>query len=428
MCCALCGRCHFSGDADKPILLDDERFHPYGKAKDFSCQHCHPEHRGADGNLLPPTDVVEGGWQRTCVSCHADQQLAERAASALADPEIEKKVRDQAAAPVARTLFVDGFSHKDHRVRKTGRPSLTGGAAPPVGESPVACSKCHLPRTSDAPGAAPDAEFAMVSYETCLDCHADWRVDLHGRDQDGKHCFQCHAKTDDVANIKSAIRRVDVAASGSLYELVPRGHDYAKDDCVKCHLGGKSGVSDAKPRTMAFQHDHHLPTVTPESGDAISLHKLCAGCHKGVEASSALSGLGDQLPIAETTDCTSCHDSVPKRVPGTGTRTIVDMFHAVHTVEYEKSASTRRRAAGVDTLAGGCLSCHVPVAGAKPMGLRKDVEDCTACHKGHESLGSGKCALCHVDRTSPLNYNSEGTLIAYRTNEPGIFSREKAIS
>jgi hypothetical protein len=103
------------------------------------------------------------------------------------------------------------------------------------------------------------------------------------------------------------------------------------------------------------------------------------------------------------------------------------MFHSVHTVEPGTSGSSPRALANRDTIAKGCLSCHVPSAGAAPMSLREGVADCTACHAGHESLGGGKCVLCHVDRQAPQNKDARGMTL-YRRNEAGIFAREKAVT
>lgn len=426
---AACGKCHFDkGPGGEKILLDDQRHHPYAQAADFSCQHCHPEHRGPDGDLLPPADIVEGGWMRTCESCHAGQNHEQKTAEALANPDVAKRVRDRPSDAVERWLLVDGFSHKDHRIPKTGRLSLAPGKVPEATDVPLACSKCHEQIKGDQQGASKDSEFALVPYEKCLDCHADWRVDVHGRDSGGLHCFQCHQKTDDVHAIKKDIRTVEVAETGSLYELAPRRHDYAKDECTKCHVNGKQGVAPQKTQRLAFRHDHHLPAIDMGRGGDIVLQKLCADCHKGVEKSTTLTGLGESLPVAELTGCTACHDTAPKPVPGTGRRKIVDMFHSVHTVEHEAAGAALRRPAGKDSLSGGCLACHQVVAGSAKMALKKGTEDCTACHAGHDALGGGKCAICHVDRASEKNVDkTTGALIGYNTSEAGIFNRERAV-
>ena len=433
-----CAACHspFSSNysptcaaADCHAGFDAEQSHPYARAAEFGCQHCHPEHRGADADVWPPMETTESGWPRTCEACHAGQDRDAKVKEALAAPDIASKAHDKPGDPVRRWLQVDGFSHADHRVPKQRRASLAGGSQPPQGDVPLPCAKCHERRTSkDVAGAGADADFALVHYEKCLECHAEWRVDVHGRDQDGVHCFQCHVKTGDVQKITRDIRTTEVPVSGSMYELVPRRHDFAKDDCRACHVEEKAAVAvPAAPVKQAFRHDHHLRTVTPERGDELALAGSCVPCHGAVAESSSLAGLGSALGSAKLDGCKDCHtESAPKPVPGTGTRRIVDMFHSVHTVEPGTSGATLRALANRESISGGCLSCHVPAAGDAPMKLREGVADCSACHKGHESLGSGKCSLCHVDRKAPENKDASGATL-FRFNDPGVFAHEKAV-
>ncbi|MCE9635012.1 MAG: FHA domain-containing protein [Planctomycetes bacterium] len=418
---AACAKCHEA--------FDSAKHHPYARAAETTCQGCHPEHRGADADVMPPTDLVAGGWQRTCATCHAGDDFEKRATDAAAAPDLASKARDHADAPVQRWLHVDGFSHADHRVAKPRRASLVGGAKRPDGDVPLPCAKCHAKRGSgDVPGAAASSDFALVAYTKCLECHAEWRVDVHGREQGGVHCFQCHAKTDDVSKIAKDIRTTEIPVSGSLYDVMPRKHDFAKDDCRSCHVETKTAVQTAKPEKKAFRHDHHLRTVDPGKGGGLALAASCIACHHAVAESSSLAGLGSALAAATLDSCKDCHvEGAPKPVAGTGTRTVVDMFHSVHTVEPGTSGGgTLRALSGRETLAQGCVSCHVPAAGDAPMKLREGTADCSACHKGHESLGGGKCALCHVDRASAANRDAKDALV-YRFNEAGIFAREKAV-
>lgn len=422
-----CTVCHEDYDAD--------RHHPYARVAEFACAECHSEHRGADANLLPPMDAGASGWPRACERCHADQDRVEKERGAGAASDVAAKSRDRLLDPVERWLQVDGFSHADHRIAKEGRASLCVVPSQPRGDVPVPCAKCHERRVETGATAGPDeggataatatADFALVAYETCLGCHAEWRVDAHGRDGDGVHCFQCHTKTSDVAAIGRAIRTADVAATGSLYELTPRRHDFAKDDCRACHVESKAAAARTEPVRMAFRHDHHVRTVAPERGGELALAASCVPCHAGVAESASLAGLGATLPVAGLDACGTCHtEGAPTPVPGSGRRTVVDMFHSVHTVE-PGTTGALRALADRESLSKGCLSCHVPAAGTERMGLREGVADCSGCHKAHENLGGGRCALCHVDRRSPANRDDRGRFL-YRANEAGIFAREKA--
>jgi len=421
----MCAKCHegYAGDAGYA-------HHPGVLSREYGCAECHGDHRGADADLIPPMTVGAGGWPETCARCHDGGTLDEKVAAAAADPALPSKAKDRPGAAVERWLQVDGFSHADHRVAKPRRVGLTGTTAAPEGTVPVPCAECH--ERAAAPDAArPGAEFAGVPYEKCLECHAEWRVDVHGRDQGGVHCFQCHVRTDDLAKIPKDIRTAAVPLSTSMYELPPRRHDFAKDDCRACHVVEKSGQPRSGLVVLAFRHDHHLRTVTPTRGAELDLAATCVPCHKGVAEGDSLAGLGASLPRADLSVCGTCHtDGDPKPLPtgksGATHGPIVDMAHAVHVVE--PGVQTRggpKMLAGRESLAQGCLSCHVPVAGTERMGLREGAKDCTACHAGHEHLGEGKCVLCHVDRASAANRDAEGGLV-FRTNDPGIFDRAKA--
>lgn len=430
----LCAKCHEEYDATS--------HHPYGRAADFSCNECHPEHRGADASLLPPMDAGASGWARTCERCHAGEDRGAKVAAASADPSVAAKARDRQRDPVVRALHVDGFSHADHRVAKAARPSSAGGPRAPDGTVPVPCAKCHERRASkDVPGASDTADFGLVPYEKCLECHATWRVDVHGRDDGGSLCFRCHERTDDQALVAKPVRTAIVPAAGGKWSVVPRRHDFAKDDCRRCHVEEKAAAQRTAPVELAFRHDHHLRTVSPETGRELDLAAACVPCHGEVAASASLAALGASLPVANLSRCTDCHtEGAPVRVAraAPAERRIVDMFHSAHTVEPGAGGAPGTVLGGLssrDTLARGCLSCHVPGEGAAPMTLRDGVADCTACHAAHEHVGGGRCAFCHLDRNAAANSlsakdprdGSPRTRVVYRANEAGIFDRAKAV-
>ncbi|MCG3136151.1 MAG: hypothetical protein HMLKMBBP_03991 [Planctomycetes bacterium] len=423
-----CASCHdpFSSDYTPKCAKCHEGYasadrHPYAKTDEFSCAACHTDHAGAKADIVPSMETGADGWPKTCALCHAGEDREAKVTAAVSNPALPASIRDVASPPRARTLQVDGFSHADHRIAKERRVGASVSSKPPEGSVPLACGECHVKDPAE-----PQGDFAAVAYETCLKCHAEWRVDVHGRDEDGVHCLQCHAKAASPGKITRTIRTVEVPASGSLYRLPPRKHDLAKDDCRSCHVSGAQHAPSGEPRVLAFRHDHHVRSVTPPKGGEADLSASCVPCHKGVAESRSLAGLGGALPRADvsTATCGTCHtdgDPVPVAAADGRTRTVTDMFHLVHTVEpgVQTGRAAMRAVASRGALAQGCLSCHVPAAGAAPMTLRAGVSDCSACHAGHESLGEGKCVLCHVDRASPAN-TRDGKLV-YRTLETGIF-------
>jgi len=334
---------------------------------------------------------------------------------------------------VERPLLVDGFSHRDHR--DPARPRH-GGALPFAAKEgarvPVACAECHRP---DGGATAPRAraDFATVTYARCLDCHPDWRVPVHGRDEGGKGCLLCHEKPAAADGaIPAAIRKAVLPDTGSTWLLPQHPHSFGGKDCAGCHAveGDRAArVWGGAPRIeRVFRHDHHLRTVAPLPGTELDFSGQCLECHRTLAGSDTLAG----TPLVDTSGCSACHGGgVPEPVPAPAgrTRAVNDVFHRVHTVDFSGGPGAPGPAGAFvrrEQLRKGCLSCHVPAAGDGRMGLAPEAEDCKACHTRHENLGQGKCALCHLDRAHPGNLGRDGAVAAYRFNEEGIFDRAKA--
>lgn len=438
-----CGKCHEgmsaagSDDPSQPYLK-----HPYQLADEISCARCHSDHRGADAGLVPKVSGPESGF---CTECHA----AKKPGVDFQPADLRAKLKDAPGEPTPRQLLVDGFSHADHRVRPDKpRTSSVASSAASKGEVPIKCEECHVPVSDAAPRLAEHAEYGAVTYEKCLECHAEWRVEVHGRDEQGKACTVCHAPAADPMQIKADLRDVTLPATELKYVVVPRAHDFSSDQCLECHV--LEPMSEGKKTSIAervFRHDHHLTAVNPALGTELTYSKQCETCHSSVAQSETLAG----TPVADltwtgvnTTGCASCHNEGEIRkvaVPGGATRTVRDIFHRVHTLDAGEAAegalATRSER---NTLARGCVSCHVPVEGADRMGLRQGtgmggrvlsgeeaINDCLACHSGHENVGQGKCVICHVDRTAggPNWTGPNKSAFVFRFNEAGIFNREK---
>ncbi len=416
-----CGVCHedlYAADAAAYA------FHPFEAVGDVACSACHLDHRGGDASIIPEAAFVmdeDTGRPRMCSQCHD---------RALEPGTRGKSVRDRAGDPVRRWLQVDGFSHRDHRVAE-GRAAVAAvPLAPEAGQVPIECEKCHVPDTvaGAAPSPIASAEYALVTYETCLECHADWSVPVHGRDDDGVACYACHAKAATPSAITADLAHVTLPPAGSLWNVAPRAHDVNGDDCLSCHVQRKERRgAPREPLEMVFRHDHHLRGTTVAAGTGLTFSEQCLPCHQTLSASDTLDG----TPLVDTSGCIGCHtdgEPVPVTMAAAPSRTVSDMFHRVHTVDPSTLArGALKTFAQRATLSSGCVACHVPVAGEERMGLREGTTDCRACHERHANIGQGRCVLCHVDRRFEGNRRADGRL-DFVYQEQGIYDPAKAVT
>ncbi len=385
-----CKSCHsaFSGQDDALCISCHEGFegketHPYGAQK--SCASCHTEHRGNEP-LSPliefdPHAALDGSLKPSaqCLACHTNGLPTTTA----------PKVRDQ-SIDTPFLLAFNAFSHKDHLQRR-------------FDGKPLDCAMCHKAGATATDAADDDHEFAPITYETCLDCHATWRVRDHGR---GESCNACHADSG-----AGTLKETTLKGGGGLYQFLPRDHDVSPASCRTCHV---SGEIQRNPRfaPRAFRHDHHL-AHSAQSGkvDIAKAQAQCASCHPGIAKSTTL----DRLEV-DVSNCAECHGkgSTPLRTeaPGFKPRRARDIVHRAHVFSDGRTPPA--------TLEMGCLSCHtVTAGGAEPMRLREGVDNCSACHTGHDNLGhNNTCARCHKDPDAPAT--------SHRL-EPSIFSKQKRV-
>ncbi len=426
-----CSDCHapFSSDYAPRCAKCHEGYavpelHPFGLAAETSCSECHADHAGADSDLLPASAREvdpKTGWKRMCLQCHGVMEPGQK----------ERKVRDEPGVPTQRWLHVDGFSHGDHRI-VDGRSRLAAvpvAPSPEAGQVPIACAKCHTPISAGGE-ASPIAssDFALVTYERCLDCHADWKVEVHGRDDGGVACYVCHAPAATPADITKALRQVELPALGGKWSVAPRAHDFAKEDCTRCHVEPRTAGQATGARIEAvFRHDHHLPGIDVPAGTGLVYSQACVPCHASVAGSDSLAGVA----LVDTSGCTDCHTGEapqPVAAGGAPKRRVNDMFHRLHAIDPATLAQGATRTfAQREKLATGCIACHVPVAGEAQMGYRDGALDCSACHQRHANVGQGRCVLCHVDRQFAGNRRPDGR-IDFVYQEEGIFDRAKAVT
>lgn len=436
-----CADCHspFSSDYEPTCAECHPGFevrpdaHPYVKSEESECQFCHMDHRGADAELIPAASIEPGGL---CLECHGIQDI-QRDDFQWTDAklaEYQQQLGDEPGEPFDRILDVDGFSHADHRIVQPS-PRTSRAGPDTEGQIPIACAECHQSLQDNPSGAEllvernPAADFGAVTYEQCLDCHAEWKVEVHGRDEEGRACYQCHAPKPRPEDITAELRPADLVQTNLEWTLRPRQHDYSADQCLDCHVLDKSEVEEGKTRIAVFRHDHHLPELMPDPAQRLLASESCKQCHASVAASTTL--VGTELVDVTWGDgqgCVTCHtDSVPERVrvPGTEMRQVVDMFHAVHTIDLSVSEGALRSRSMRETLSDGCYACHVPQPGTDRMTFVPETKNCMECHSGHENVGENKCVICHIDREHEGNRDAQGRVI-FRFNEAGIFNREKA--
>ena len=399
-----CAKCH----AD--FVRTD--LHPFSEAAAQDCESCHAEHTGGVG-AVPVIDIKgESGWPAMCANCH----------DVLA-PAAGKSRRDRAGDAPPRALEVDGFAHRDHRMPK-------GGSAP------VACEECHRAPAADREKTPWASDFARVTYELCLSCHPDLPVKVHGRDKDGAGCVSCHAPAATPAAITKELRTVALPAGGSLYRVHPRKHDYAAQDCARCHRREvKAGDIRTEPEVKFFRHDHHLASVAPGAGTGLAVSEAqCVKCHNTLASADRI----EPGNLVDMKSCAECHEGrVPEPVApkeGAEPRRVVDLAHGPHRQTFARAAQGISEGL-VDrgSLNEGCLSCHTPIAGEVKMPLKEGSADCRACHDRHRNVGEGKCAKCHLDPQHEGNWvtlqtkKGEVRELHPRFLERGIFDRQFAV-
>jgi hypothetical protein len=351
--------------------------------KSAHCSQCHKEHRGRE---VPPWDPVHASLEATmrdpllpapapskvCSDCHG-KELPAKPLKELA------ATRDRARPSTDVALQFESFSHVVH---------LHPSALFERGQT-ITCATCHVRAASPADG----RDFAAVTYESCLPCHA-WRLKdrVHGRNSGV--CDDCHEKgaaqaaTPEAAR---AIRTVTVQGSATRYAFAPQDHPVTKAACASCHVTGRVGA-EREVKGELFRHDHHL-TVFQENGhlDEDKARRECAACHVSVRESKTLADLwSDSRLEIDVGACKTCHKGDAKVAgsePGPPAAPRQDIVHRAH-------AGDERGVASSDVLARGCFSCHSLAQDGVHMPVVGDAARCASCHEGHARIS---CSTCHQD-------------------------------
>lgn len=379
-----CFQCHGSGrgsvqgkcqECHEEIrwLVDNKRG-LHGQAGLGDCVSCHPEHAGADFELIEwkegsaaRFDHGRSGWPLLgkhrgleCSRCHAPRYMKSPAARLGPDPGREGRWtgldtgcdschEDIHAGALGRDCLAchgqegwkpaDSFDHGKTDFPLNGRHST------------VKCDACHraehLPLERDGQGRAIPV-FKPLPHRECSDCHKDPH-----ESRLGAACARCH----DTADWRSVPEeRIDHART-----RFPLRGAHGRVPCARCHDAEKAW--GRRPR-----------------------HDTCATCHADVHAGQATLG-GRQV------DCAACHGEQGWK-PST-----------FSVAEHAKSAyPLEGKHAGVT-----CLACHprnpsnVDPArlGRAGILIRRAHQRCTDCHaEAHAGQlahreDRGTCESCH---------------------------------
>ncbi len=370
---ANCRACHGEIDA---LIAAGRGLH--GREAKDGCATCHPEHGGADFDLVewkaPPErfDHARAGWplegkhaKLACRECHdvarfqVSPALARRprggagsrsphyvgletsCTSCHEDVHRGALGKDCRSCHGAETFKVPAFDHAKTRYALTGKHAA------------VPCAKCHMAPGLDLPRGAdgqPRPLYRPLPFDECSACHRDPHA---GRL--GAACSKCHVTED--------FRRVDRQAFDHERTRYPLRGRHVGIACARCHDPKGTGFN-ARPASAR-----------------------CADCHADAHASQAtLAG--------KPADCAQCH-AVAGFVPATFTVEQHDLSR------YPLDGKHR---------AVACKGCHprleAPDAAARlgpsRVVMRPRSSACADCHKDAHGgqlarrADRGECAACHT--------------------------------
>lgn len=323
-----CMACH---DTVREQVQSGRGFHAdKGKA----CEDCHPDHRGADFQLVrmehqqfdhnPTGFPLEGehariacadchtkpgvwtGLSTGCADCHDEPHGVATGHAMLADCERCHDANDWRALPLPIALF-------DHNAPSQADYALHGR------HSAVACEKCH-----------DDWKFNPVAHDQCTDCHDD----LHHGQFGARTCDDCHT----VDRKAFALRDYD-----HTHTDWPLMGEHKKVACEKCHKDGSKAVYVDVP------------------------HERCEDCHKDMHG-------GQFAPRT----CDNCHTVDRKAFAWRDfdhSKTDFELVGNHKKAPCEKCHKDGAKAIYVDLPHDRCETCH-----KDPHNGQFQPRDCNACH------------------------------------------------
>jgi hypothetical protein len=369
------------------------------------CITCHPEHLGADFNLidwdLKKFSHDETGFPLTglhkkvpdCAACHGTANALPRkkgrsyllkdagCAACHADPH-RGQLGTQCArchspeVPFKQAVFDHGRS----------RFPLNGA------HKTLACTACH-----------PNQQWRVPAFSRCSDCHADPH-----RPSFGKDCRACHQE--------SSWKTAKFSHEQTRFPL--RGKHSALA-CIQCHPPGQ------KERKIAFANCVDCHRQDPHQG---KYGKNCQDCHvvEGFEKTAFDHGT-TRFPLTGKHAAVACQKCHPKRTGAAVaankplSTVCADCHRDVHLGQFKKACDTCHTTQGfsgrglkfnhqTDTafpLLGkhatlSCRQCHLKTIMTFPSGRGEAVlftplaADCLNCHEDyHRGQLVQDCRQCH---------------------------------
>ncbi|MGK0481387.1 MAG: hypothetical protein ACJAQ3_001360 [Planctomycetota bacterium] len=416
----LCASCH-SDIRDSAIAKES---HPFGAGSALECSQCHREHHGETPPLgmLRPADVTQ-----TCQDCHgADYQDDASLIQGLAKAARDFKLAPTTSTPVARRVSIgfEAFQHGNH-------------------EKITECSACHV----ETRGESAVANYAPVSFETCMNCHDDqpasdvpaewlpsedhrWPTAWHGSGDEGSNCVSCH----DAPFAAELRMTAQVPPTAALFTLTRRSHDEffhgtdAPGDCITCHKAGDLQTPRQTLTSRAFRHDQHLSSLSPDGEtEPGEINGQCLQCHTDMGASAHLTAAPDAYPGPAIKACKECHIQ-----DGAMLLESTDLFADLPPPQPKPDFPHDRHMDVED----GCFACHSFTGDAPGLvQTANDAASCVRCHVkveedrivGHASIGGGdadSCSACHAARGA----SSPGAAMAavFYGDSPGPSGETKA--
>jgi hypothetical protein len=449
-----CRSCHVGGSTigarciDCHREIDDQLERSrglHGRERLQECEACHPEHAGADFELIDWGDGGQAGFDHTrtrwplsgahaklgCRTCH-DRRYQQRGELRL----VERR-------QVGRSwLGLDGrcaVCHADPHTGSLGDECADCHAArawkpasrfdhdttvyPLLGKhADLQCASCHL-----VPGRVESRDergrivprYRPVAHAECSDCHEDPHADRLG-----PHCASCH--------VVQGFDRFDPRGFDHSRTRYPLDGRHARVECASCHDPATAwGKRPAFDSCGVCHLDAHAGQARIAGGPAD-----CSACH-GVTGFRPSTYTVAQHATARyplegrhrEVECVGCHVRRPAGVQTAGLGPARVLMAPAHETCRDCHQDAHAGQLDGSTDGGACEGCHV-VQGWKPStydavrhaalrlpldGRHAEIE-CSACHAmlrdglppfpDPRTLGSARvalalvgtaCASCHHD-------------------------------
>jgi hypothetical protein len=423
----------------------ERRLGLHGRDELDACARCHPDHAGADFELIhweegspEKFDHDRTGWplsgrhaSAACRACHKQGfqvgEVVERIKRADRDRSWLGLVRDCTACHADRhdgTLGADcARCHSDRVWKPAGNFDHARSDYPLTGKhAAVSCERCHLVpgriflRGTDG---AERPRYRPLPHAECSDCHADAHA---GRL--GAACASCH--------VTDGFQRVDRERFDHEHTRYPLRGRHRALACAACHDPRSAwGRNPPFERCDSCHRDAHAGGATIAGRPAD-----CAACHdeRSFVPSTFTVADHDRTDYAlegghRRQECRRCHPQLPPGPAGARLGSSRVLLRPPHAACRDCHADLHGGQLASIEGAGACESCHT-VAGfrpttfdltrhaatAFPLAGRHAAAACADCHgPARRDLGplpaasalgqagvaltvlSGDCASCHLD-------------------------------